>query len=231
MTNTGRGNQRTGWILQKGGLLLAAFLLLQGVGMGQERLQRPLVIRRVVPKVPKNSLIVSAGWMVPLSHNALKEFWNPGPSTSLALYVNVNRFVALGVGAEATLFRFNQGAFEEAHLGVAPHKLNTANLHLYVAWRYTGHLGPVLSPFLGASLGASQMTKAVYQVRDTNGIRHTYYEIPGLTRLTLGGSAGLDLNLSRFLSVVLEGRAQYLHNDPEAALFAGGRFGMRFNFP
>jgi hypothetical protein len=166
--------------------------------------------------------------MVPLSHNALTQFWNLGPSAALAMYVNVNRYVALGVGAEAALFFFDRQAFEGRFPSVPVHQLNTANLHIFVGWKYTGRLGSFLCPTLGATIGASKMTKAVYQQR-VAGVRQTYYEIPGMTRATLGATAGLEFVLSRSLALLLEGRAQYLHNDPEAAILGGARTGLRIN--
>jgi hypothetical protein len=166
--------------------------------------------------------------MVPLSHASLKEFWKPGPSAALAIYVNVNRFVALGLGAEGALFFFDRSSFEGRFDTVAVHELNTANLHIFLAWKYTGRLGSFLSPTLGATVGASKMTKALYQQR-VAGVRQTYYEIPGMMRVTVGATAGLEFVLSRSLSLMLEGRAQYLHNDPEAAILAGARAGLRIN--
>ncbi len=74
------------------------------------------------------------------------------------------------------------------------------------------------------------MTKAVYETRSSEGVRITYYNLPGRMRLTIGLSPGMELSIHRGLAMVIEGRVLYLHNDPEAGLLAGGRFGLRWNF-
>lgn len=209
------------------GIVLIVCSLALSLCSAQERARSTSTIRPA-PKFPPNSLTLAFGGMAPLSHNALTQFWNPGPSAALTMYVNVNRYVALGVGAEAALFFFDRQSFEGRFPNVPAHQLNTANLHIFVGWKYTGRLGSFLCPTLGATLGASKMTKALYQQR-VAGIRQTYYEIPGMTRATLGATAGLEFVLSRSLALLLEGRAQYLHNDPEVAFLGGGRTGIRIN--
>jgi hypothetical protein len=183
---------------------------------------------RPVIRFPKNSITVSAGWIVPLSRPPLKEFWKPGPSAALGMYVNVNRFVALGLGVEGTYFVFDKPSFVARFPTVLEHPLNVGNIHLFLAWKYTGRLGSVVSPTLGASIGVSKMTKAVYQER-VAGVRQTYYEIPGMARATAGATAGIEFAMNRNLSLAIEGRGIYLNNDSEAGFLAGGRMGLRFN--
>jgi hypothetical protein len=72
------------------------------------------------------------------------------------------------------------------------------------------------------------MTKAVYQER-VAGVRQTYYEIPGMSRATVGATAGVEIAMNRNLSLAIEGRGLYLHNDPEVGFLAGGRLGLRIN--
>ncbi len=74
------------------------------------------------------------------------------------------------------------------------------------------------------------MTKAVYEVRNTLGVRETYYNIPGRMRLTLGVSPGIEFAFNRGVALVVEGKVLYLHNDPETGFLAGGRCGLRWNF-
>jgi len=174
-------------------------------------------------------VVLTGGVMVPLAHPSLKDFWNLGPSAALTVFANVNRFVSFGAGAEGSLLFFKDGTFSTRYPGVSAHPLKTANLHLFVAWKYSGRLGNVVAATLSASLGGSKMTKAVYEERIA-GVRTTYYNIPGRMRLTLGFSPGIEFAFNRSIALVIEGRVLYLHNDPEAGLLAGGRSGLRWNF-
>jgi len=207
--------------------LVIAVLLSTAMSTAQER-DRPRDPVRPAPKFPKTSITFSAGWTVPLSHAPIMEFWNSGPSAALAMYVNVNRFVACGMGAEGSYFVFDKPAFENRYPGVPQHPIDVGNLHLFLAWKYTGRLSTKISPTFGATVGVSKMTKAVYQVR-VAGVRQTYYEIPGIARAAVGATAGVEIAMGRGVSLAVEGRLQYLHNDPETGILAGGRLGLRFN--
>jgi hypothetical protein len=189
----------------------------------------PLVQLRPMRRLLKHSVVVAGGVMTPLTHPSLKDLWKLGPSFALTVYANVNRLVSFGAGAEGSLLLFNDGAFSARYPSVSPHPLKTANLHLFVAWKYTGRLGAVIAPTISASVGGSKMTKAVYEERIA-GVRQTYYNIPGRMRLTLGVSPGVEFTFNRSLALVLEGRMLYQYNDPEAGLLAGGRCGLRWNF-
>ncbi len=211
-------------------LLFVLLLLLVLPSAAQDTPARaPLLPLRQAQRLLKNSFVFAGGVMMPVTHASLKDFWRLGPSAVLAVYTNVNRFVSFGAGAEASTLSFNDGAFSERYPGVASHPLWTVNLHLFVTWKYTGRLGSVVSPTFSASLGGSKMTRAVYEERIA-GVRRTYYSIPGRMRLTLGVTPGVEFAINRGLSMVVEGRALYLHNDPEAGLLAGGRCGLRWNF-
>jgi hypothetical protein len=212
-----------------GGVLIAVLLFLSSVLSTAQDRDRPQVLVRPAPRFPKNSITISGGWTVPLSHAPIREFWKPGASAALAMYVNVNRLVALGIGAEAAYFVFDKPAFDSRYPGDAQHPLDVGNLHLFLAWKYTGRLGTVISPTIGATVGVSKMTKAVYRVRTGAGVRKTYYEIPGMARATLGGTAGVEIAMNRGVSLAVEGRVQYVHNDPQTGILAGGRLGLRFN--
>ncbi len=188
-----------------------------------------LLTPRPAQRLLKHSIVVAGGVMTPVSHISLKRFWNMGPAASVTIFTNVNRYVSFGAGAEATTLSFNDGAFQERYPGVTPHPLWTVNVHLFVAWKYTGRLGRVVSPTFSASVGGSKMTKAVYEERIA-GVRTTYYNLPGRMRLTVGLTPGVEFSIHRGLAMAVEGRALYLLNDPEAGLLAGGRFGLRWNF-
>jgi hypothetical protein len=204
--------------------------LLAGLTAAQTQSGRaPLVQPRPAQRLLKNSIVLVGGVMTPLTHPSLKDFWNLGPSAALTVFANVNRFVSFGAGAEGSLLLFKGGAFSEHYPGVSAHPLKTANLHFFVAWKYTGRLGTAIAPTFSATLGGSKMTKAVYEERIA-GVRTTYYNIPGRMRLTLGAAPGIEFALNRGIALVVEGRMLYLYNDPEAGLLAGGRCGLRWNF-
>ncbi len=211
-------------------LLFGLFVVLLPSSLAQTQPDRSRLLQpRPAQRLLKNSIVVAGGVMVPVTHASLKDFWNLGPAGGLTVYANVNRFVSFGAGVEALLLSFDDGAFSARYPGVSAHPLRTANLHLFVTWKYTGRLGSVLCPTFSASLGGSKMTKALYEERIA-GVRTTYYSHPGRMRLTIGVSPGLEFAMSRGLALVIEGRALYLHNDPEAGLLAGGRCGLRWNF-
>jgi hypothetical protein len=207
-------------------LLVSLFLPLTGQA---QQGKIPVVPSRPAQRLLKNSIVVAGGVLTPFTHPSLKDFWKLGPSVALTVYANVNRFVSFGAGAEGSLLFFNDGAFSARYPTVSAHPLKTANLHLFVTWKYTGRLGTVIAPTLSASVGGSKMTKAVYEER-VAGVRQTYYNIPGRMRLTLGVSPGIEFAFSRSVALVLEGRMLCLYNDPEAGLLAGGRCGLRWNF-
>lgn len=211
-------------------LLLILFVILVPPSAAQNQPNRArLLTPRPAQRLLKHSIVVAGGIMTPVTHISLKRFWNVGPAASVMIFTNVNRYVSFGAGAEATTLSFNNGAFAAHFPNVPAHPLWTANLHLFVAWKYTGRLGSVVSPTFSVSLGGSKMTRAVYEER-IEGARTTYYNLPGRMRLTVGLSPGLEFSIHRRLAMVVEGRALYLHNDPEAGLLAGGRFGLRWNF-
>ncbi len=211
-------------------LPLVLFVVLVPPSAAQNQSERArLITTRPAQRLLKHSIVVAGGVMTPVTHVSLKRFWNVGPAASVMIFTNVNRYVSFGAGMEATTLSFNDGAFQKQYPGVTAHPLWTANLHLFVAWKYTGRLGNVVSPTFSATVGGSKMTKAVYEERIA-GVRTTYYSIPGRMRLTVGLTPGVEFSIHRGLAMAVEGRALYLLNDPEAGLLAGGRIGLRWNF-
>ena len=182
---------------------------------------------RTIP-LPRGAITISGGLMVPLAHALVTDLWKPGPAASIAAYRTVNRLVSLGFGAEAAMFGFDDAGFALKYPGVTPHPLSVGYLHFYVGWRFQMRSGTGVIPTLGATVGASKLTKALHQER-ISGVRTTYYDIPGRFRLTGGGTVGLDFPLSRLVALSLEGRALYLMNDPDASVLVGGRLGLRFS--
>jgi len=191
--------------------------------------KKAVLLPRPSTRIPRRSIVMSAGLTVPLSHSHLTDFWTMGPGGSFAFFAQVHRLVSLGVGAEGSMLFFRSGAFETQFPGVSYEKRNLGLLHLYVTWRYAFLSKPPVSPFIGASVGAAKATLAVYQTT-VNGIRTTYYEIPGRTRLAVAGLLGADFYLDRTVALEVEGKALYLYNDPEVGLSLSVRAGVRLFF-
>ncbi len=180
---------------------------------------------RTIP-LPRGTITISGGVMVPMAHDVVTDLWNPGPTLSVAAYRTVNRLVSLGFGAEGAIFAFNEGGFALKYPGVNPHPLALGYVHFFVGWRFQMRSGGGITPTLGATIGASKLTRASHQERIA-GVRVTYYEIPGRFRLTGGATAGLDFPLGSSFALSLEGRALYLMNDPDASALVSGRLGVR----
>lgn len=191
--------------------------------------KKAAILPRPASRIPRRSIVVSGGLTVPVSHIPLTDFWTMGPGGSAAFFAHVHRLVSVGVGMEASSLFFRSGAFETKFPGVSSKKPNIGFLHLYLAWRYAFLSQPPVSPFIGASVGAAKATPAVYETM-INGIRTTYYEIPGRTRLAVAGLVGADFFLDRTVAVEVEGKAVYLHNDPEVGLVLSVRAGVRLFF-
>jgi hypothetical protein len=175
------------------------------------------------------TLSFTAGFGMPLSKAALKQFWNGGPAASASFLVSVNRSVAFGVGLDAAMLTFNASNFTATYPGVPVQERTTTFLNLYIGWRYTPFWKNRFAPYLGATIGAGRFTGAEYK-QIVNGGRVTYYEIPGITRLSVGGIIGADYKLTGRLALVVEGKGTYLHNDPEAGVVITVSGGIRF-FP
>lgn len=206
-------------------LLIFALFLLCTIASAQDVRAPAQGASRTIP-LPRGTITISGGVMVPLAHDVVTDFWTPGPALSVGVYRTVNRLVSLGFGAEMALFAFDQGGFALKYPGVTPHPLALGHLHLFVGWRFAMRSGSGIIPTLGATVGASKLTKASHQERIA-GVRTTYYDIPGRFRLTGGGTVGLDVPLGRSFAVSVEGRVLYLVNDPDASVLASGRVGVR----
>lgn len=189
----------------------------------------PGTTQRTTSKPALNRVTVSLtiGGGIPISKAALTEFWDGGVSGSVSFMVSVNRVVAFGVGMDAGVLLFSQPRFILTYPTVPLQARNTSFLNLYIAWRYTPFWKNRWAPFFGATVGAARYTGAEYK-QIVNGVRVTYYEIPGMTRLSLGGIVGVDLNLSPRAALAVEARGTYVHKDPEAGLWLALNGGIRF---
>jgi len=162
-----------------------------------------------------------------LSKAGIKEFWNGGAAASVSHMVSVNRIVAFGVGIDAALLMFDAERFKTAHAGVPVQARNTAFLNAYITWKYTPFWKYRLAPYFGASVGAARYTGAEYK-QIVNDVKVTYYDIPGITHLTLSVFAGSELLLARWVALTVEAKATYVHHDPDAGIGIGLNGGFHF---
>lgn len=177
----------------------------------------------------RHSISVLLGLTYPQSHSSLTAYWNQGPSEAMSFFVNVSRWVGLGLGFEIALLEFDEPAFRGAFPTVEVQHRNVVLSHVYVGGRYNILPGMRTSPYLQVTAGISRMTEASYR-KLINDVRVTYYHVGGSTRLTGGLAAGVDVYFNRALALELEARAVYAHNDPDLGFATSARGGFRFNF-
>jgi hypothetical protein len=217
----------------KGGIVLAGALacclLVSNTGVAQSAgPQGSARLLKQTLRQPKGSISITVGGIAPLSHASLTEFWNPGLVASVGLYVHLQPAVAVGLGIEGGFLQFDTGAFQAKYPTVPVRYADLGYLHLSVRWRYTLVPAARLTPYFLADVGAAKVSHAIYQ-ETVAGKRVTYYEIPGRTRLAVGGGIGCAYIMSRALLLEAEVNGLYMHNDPEAGLLVAARLGVRFN--
>ena len=204
--------------------LLPGLLVAQGPKPKQPKPVSPLP---PVRQYQSKSLIVSSGFGFPLSRKGITDFWKAGPSGSAQFLVNINRNAAIGIGLDASTLYFRRGAFAGSYPGVPVQARNLGFFCLYLAATYTPMPGKRLMPFVEANIGAARLTGAIYQEM-INGVRVTYYSIPGTMRLALAAAGGVDLVFNSRLAFRGEVKATYLNNDPDLGIELGLRGGLRF---
>jgi hypothetical protein len=180
----------------------------------------------VQTSVKRKTLAFLAGAVFPLSHEGLTDFWMRGPGGTLVLMFDLNPAVGVGIGADAGLLSFRKKEFGDRYPGIPWQATDLGFFHLYLEWKYTIAPYKRLSPFVGATIGPARVSGASYGTM-IDSVRVTYYDLPGRTRLALGGLCGLDFALVRGVALEAEMRCVYLLNDPNAGmlliLHAGGR--------
>ncbi|MBP1658300.1 MAG: hypothetical protein H6Q31_2901 [Bacteroidetes bacterium] len=218
--------------MKRGVAALAALIMACGWSPGRAQTPSPELepepSRPAVAYAPRdNTLEVWACMGTPLSHQSFKEFWQPGPGIGIGLMSRMSENIKIGFGVDGTLYSFRRGAFAARYPGVPVTVRHQTLVQLYLLMRNYFLPGQRFSPFLGADLGFARISGAENK-EVINGVRKTYYEIPGTTRLTLSGNAGADYFFTREFAIQADVRAVYLHNDPNVGLFLYFRFGVKF---
>lgn len=208
-------------------LLLIVFLCMQVAGFAQESAKVQEKGFHLLYSPRDKTIEITGGATFPMSHSALTDFWTRGPSGGACFLFRANDVMRVGVGAEVAYFSFRRGAFAEAYPGVPLQVSHLTTVHIFLAVRNYLRPGLRLSPFFGAEVGVLRVTGAEYK-EIIGGVRHTYYEIPGMSHLTGSVSAGLDFYISRRVALQLQGRAVYVVNDPETGLLLTAHAGVKF---
>ena len=188
--------------------------------------ERPAPSSSVIKQYQKQSLTISFGTGIPQSRDGITSFWNMGPSGSIKFMVNVNRGLAFGIGFDLAHLGFNTQSFQSAFPGIPLRAKNITMGALYLAMKYSFQPSMRFSPFLGATLGATKLTEAVY-TETVDSVLVTYYNIPGRTRLTVGIAAGVDISIVRWFAFQLEAKTSYIHHDPDLGITSFVRGGVR----
>lgn len=181
----------------------------------------------VVPFPKKQTITLSFGAGIPQSRDGITRFWDMGPSGSATFMVNVSKPVSFGVGVDAALLKFNESAFRFAFPNITVRSRDVLMANVYIAMKCVLMPSMRFTPFLGASIGATHVSEAVYQ-EVVDSVRVTYYNIPGRSKLTIGVTAGVDTYLARWITFELEAKANYVHNDPDLGVASFIRGGFRF---
>jgi|WetSurMetagenome_2_1015567.scaffolds.fasta_scaffold64064_3 hypothetical protein len=212
-----------------GQLLLIVLLCVPVAGLSQDSAKVQEDAFRLLYAPRDRTIELTVGITFPMSHAALTSFWLRGPSMGACFLFKANDVIRFGVGAEVDYFSFRRGTFQETFPGVPLQVQHLATVHVYLAVR--NYLRPSLrmTPFFGAEIGVLRVTGAEYKII-SGGVRHTYYEIPGMSHLAGGVSAGLDYYVNRQVAVQLQGRAVYVFNDPDTGILVTAHAGVKFAF-
>jgi hypothetical protein len=211
---------------------LVAVLLVSGVSGGagtfaQTKKKQPVPSASRLIYTPRDRTIeIFGGAGLPMTHPSFTRYWLRGPSAGMSLLFRASEHIKLGFGAEATLFSFRRGNFFAQNPGVPVQAKDMVFVNVYLLMRR--YFQPTLrtSPYVGAELGFLRISGAEYK-EIVNGVRVTYYDIPGALRLTASAVLGVDQYLSRRLAIQVDVRATYIHNDPSVGLILGGRGGLK----
>jgi hypothetical protein len=158
------------------------------------------------------SYSIMAGWMEPHSRPLLTRFWKGGPGLAFNILFRGTPDLRVGVGIDACILWFKKSGFSNTYPSVEPLRRDLVWANFYLMSRYTFLRNAPVRPYADLELGASRLSGAEFK-QVINGVRVTYYEIPGRTRLALTVAGGLDIPTSDELSIVLEAALRNVFND------------------
>lgn len=182
---------------------------------------------RIAPRPSLLRVYVQAGYDLPLSEKGIKKFWPGGTAASASLLINRSPEIGFGLGMDAALLKFRASSFRSTFPGVLVQARDVAYLSLFIALRYTPFAKKRLAPFFGANVGIAKFTQATY-IALVDSVRKTYYNVPGIARLTLGVVGGTDYYITRWFALTAEAKLTYMLHDPNAELGVLVVGGFRF---
>lgn len=204
--------------------IVLLFFLLQDISFAQ----RPDLRR--VRQVQRTSVAVMFGITNPQGHDRLREFWLNGPGGAAEFRVHLSPLFSLGAGGDLSVLYFDEAAFNQRWPGVPLQtKVNLFLGNVFLDGAYSPMPASRLRPYIKGQIGAEFITQAIYR-EVIAGVRYTYYNVGGRTRLTLGVAAGGSYALDYYFSLLLEVKATYVHHDPAVGLLLHGRAGVQYKF-
>lgn len=176
----------------------------------------------------KSSFILSLGLTTPRGREGLKEFWLSGPSASLEFLVHVNREFALGAGVDYSILYFNQSAFVTRWPGVTlKAKDNLTVFNLFFDALYSFLPDGDIRPYVGAQIGAVFIKEAIYR-EVVGGVRRTYYNVGGDTKLAMNMATGAMFQLDSQIALLAQIKGTFVHNDPAVGSLLHLRAGVQY---
>jgi len=177
-------------------------------------------------KSPRVSLVVTAGYVSPLSKDGLTQFWKGGPGCALSLLVRAAPRFWVGTGVDVSALWFRVSRFQQAYPSVQAQGKNMAWFNIFMLSRFGFIPGGSVHPYVELAVGASRLSGAEYKAV-VDSVRVTYYEIPARTRLAVTFTGGLEIPLSGSLSFLAEGAFRYVHNDENLGIGLLASAGVR----
>lgn len=182
--------------------------------------------RGQLPK--KSSLVLTLGLTTPRGREGLREFWLSGPSASLEFLIHTNRQFALGVGVDYSILFFNQSAFALRWPGVPlKGKDNITVINIFFDAMYSFLPDADIRPFIAAQVGAVFIGEALYR-EVVGGVRRTYYNVGGDTKLAVNVATGASLQLDSRIALLVQIKGTFVHNDPAVSVLAHIRAGVQY---
>lgn len=168
------------------------------------------------------------GLTSPQGRIGLREFWLSGPGGSVYFQTFTDQYFAIGAGADFSLLYFDERGFAARYPGVKVNeKQNLVLGNIYIDG--TVLLLPTFQtrPYITLQVGAEFISQAVFR-EVIAGVRKTYYDIGGKTRLAVGTGVGVVISLSRTVGIRGEIKGVFVHNDRNVSALIHARAGLQF---
>ncbi len=188
--------------------------------------QTDTTFRAQQPK--KSSFVLALGLTTPGGREGLREFWLSGPSASLEFLIHASKQFALGAGVDYSILYFNQNAFAMHWQGVPlKGKDNLTIFNLYLDAICSLNPNGSIRPFIAAQVGAVFIKEALYR-EIVGGVRRTYYNVGGNTKLALNIAPGVTFQLDEDIALLAQIKWTFVRNDPAVSALTHFRAGVQY---